>query len=389
LGWGRPFIALTVAATTILGSEAAVAVGNHDFWPFNRNKVEEVVPDPFPYTATLTVQGDDRRLTRQLKRASNLIGQQKTPPSGLAGLLARARQDRFGLTAVLYENALYAGEIAVTVDGQPVDAIGPFDPLSPPATVDIVVTPGAPFVFGYVDARPLPAGITLEKLGIASGEPANSQIIIAAEAAIVDGWRQQGYPLARAGPRDTIADHGNNTLDVVFNINPGPIADFGPVTVVGAVDVNQQLIVGRAGLNGGLYSSKKARKAEERLRDLGVFQTVRIAPADYVNPDGTVPMTITVSERKRHVIGATVAYSNTEGLGVEGFWRNRNLWGGAESLELSAGISRLLSDTFDPDYRLAGKFTKPGVFDPMTDFTLRVERYRETTDEYRVTPVET
>ncbi|MEQ9689133.1 MAG: BamA/TamA family outer membrane protein, partial [Bauldia litoralis] len=138
-----------------------------------------------------------------------------------------------------------------------------------------------------------------------------------------------------------------------------------------------------------LYSPRTTRRAEQRLRDLGVFESVRIVPADHLDPDGTIPVEIIVSERKRHVIGAGVNYSNTEGAGAEIYWADRNLWGGAESLRLSAEISRLFDSSFDePDYRLAAKFKKPAVFDPMTDFTLRAEAFRETTDAYRATTQE-
>jgi translocation and assembly module TamA len=167
------------------------------------------------------------------------------------------------------------------------------------------------------------------------------------------------------------------------------VADFGRVDVIGAVGVDPNLVVGRANLGGRRYSSRAVRNAETRLRDLGVFESVRIAPGEALDPDGTIPMTITVAERKRRVIGATAAYSNTDGLGAEVYWRHRNLFGGAEQLELRAGISRIVTDTLDPDFRVLGRFVKPAVFDPMTDFTLRAEGYRETTEAYRVTAVET
>ena len=98
---------------------------------------------------------------------------------------------------------------------------------------------------------------------------------------------------------------------------------------------------------GTLYSSKITRRAETRLRDLGVFDSVRVMPGETLDPDGTIPITITVGERKRRVIGASVNYSNTEGLGFEVFWRHRNLFGGAEQLQLTASIARLLEGAFD------------------------------------------
>ena len=144
---------------------------------------------------------------------------------------------------------------------------------------------------------------------------------------------------------------------------------------------------GGAGITPGTeYSALITRAAETRLRDLGVFESVRIIPADHVNPDGTIPIEIVVSERKRHVIGGGVNYSNTEGAGVELYWQDRNLWGGAESLRLSGELSRLFDpDVSSPDFNVSAKFTKPAVFGAMTDFNLRAEAFRETTDAYRVT----
>jgi translocation and assembly module TamA len=366
------------------------SAGLRDLWPFGKKSVEEPVPDPLPYSVNLDVEGGDRRLEKALSRASTLVERKDSPPSGVTGLLARARQDVARLTAVLYENARYAGEVFITVDGRPLETIGPFDPIgSPPVPVEIRIIPGQPFVFGKIDVVPLPPGVNLKKLGLEPGEPAGSQVVLSAEAALLRAWLNDGYPLAKALPRDTVADHRTGQLDVTFNFSPGPIADFGRVEVVGAENVRTDLIRGRAGIRGGQYSLEDTRRAEERLRDLGVFESVRITPADALAPDGTIPVTIAVSERKRHVVGASVEYSSTDGFGTEVYWRNRNLFGGAEQLSLSASISDVVLDSFEQDYRVAANFIKPGVFDPMTDFTLRAEGYREGTEAYLVTAVET
>jgi translocation and assembly module TamA len=386
----RGILALSAFTAVALGMVGPASAGLRDLWPFGKKTVEEPVPDPLPYSVNLVVEGGDRRLNKTLSRASMLVDREDSPPSGVTGLLARARQDVSRLTAVLYENALYAGEVFITVDGRPLATIGPFDSLgAPPVPIEVRIIPGQPFVFGAIDVEPIPPGVNLKKLGLEPGAPAGSRVVLNAEAALLEAWLNDGHPLAEALPRDTIADHRTNQLDVTFNFSPGPIADFGQVTVVGAEEVNPNLIVGRAGLNGGLYSVRDTRFAEDRVRDLGAFDSVRIAPADYLAPDGTIPMTIVVSERKKHVIGASVEYSNTEGFGGEVYWRHRNLFGGAERLSLSASISDIVLDSFEQDYRLAATFVKPGVFDPMTDFTWRAEGYRDTTEAYRVTAVET
>jgi translocation and assembly module TamA len=378
-------LALAVAAGTAEPSSAALS----GFWPFGKKEPAEVIPDPVQYVVTFMVNGADAKLEKEIRRASVLLERAKTPASGLTGLIARARQDVSRLTAVLYENARYSAEIAIMLDGRSLESVGPFDPLpTRPVPVNVRVDVGAPFVFGSSTVEPLPDGTTLESLGLVPGKPAGSAIIVTAEAKLADEWRQQGHPLAAIRTRDTIADHRTNTLDVTLSVDPGPLANFGRVEVTGTEAVNSDLVLRRSGIDGGLYSSKITRRAENRLRDLGVFESVRVTPGEALDPDGTIPITITVAERKRHVVGASVNYSNTEGLELEAFWRNRNLWGGAEQLEFRGSVARLLAGAFDPDYRLAGTFKKPAVFDPMTDFTLRLEGYRETTDAYRVTALE-
>jgi translocation and assembly module TamA len=387
--WAIRYSLVIAVIAVLLGAPATSAEAAwRDWWPFGK-KAEEPVPDPFPYTATIEVIGGDRKIEKALSKASTLVQREDLPPSGLMGLLARARQDVSQLTAVLYENAYYACQIAITVNGRRLEDIGPFDSIgASPASVHVGIVTGEPFVFGAVGAEARPEGFSLERLGMVTGEPAGSTVVLRAERALVDAWQQRGHPLARALPRDTIADHRSGTLDVTLHVDPGPQANYGRVEVSGATRVDPNLIIGRAHFRDRPYSSKAVRYAETRLRDLGVFESVRIAPGEALDPDGSIPMFITVSERKRHVIGGSANYSNTEGLGAEIYWRDRNMFGGAEQLELSASISKVISDTLEPDFRLLSRFVKPGVFDPMTDLILRAEGYRDTTEAYRVTAIE-
>src|SRR5690606_17784862 len=143
-------------------------------WPFGRDKAaEEPIPDPVAYTATFEVTGDaDRKLTKALRNASNLISLDDTPPSGLVGLIARARQDLTTLTAVLYESARYAGQIDITIAGRPLAEVSPFDPITQPVPVAVHIAPGPAFTLGRVAATPMPPETTLADLRLQPGEPA-------------------------------------------------------------------------------------------------------------------------------------------------------------------------------------------------------------------------
>jgi len=386
----RAFAALLILIAAAGFPQPSGALDLSRLWPFGAKESRQAVPDATPYKLSFVVTGADRGLERKLRSASVLYGQRKTPPSGLVGLLARARQETTRLTAVLYENARYGGEVEITIAGRPLAEIGPFDPIGArPVPVTVRVTVGPAFVLGAIHVATLPPGMDVaDDLGLVSGEPAGSAKILAAEAKVADAWRDLGHPLVRVNPRDIAADHNAHTVDVTLSIEPGPVADFGRVEVKGTSRVNPNLVAARAGLDGKLYRLKTTRAAETRLRDLGVFDSVRVTPADHLDADGTIPMLIEVSERKPRVFGAGVSYSNTEGLGVNVFWAHRNLFGNAEQLRIDLEVSRIFDTGLaDSDYRLAGKFQKPAVFGPMTDLALSAETFRKTSSSYRTTAI--
>src|SRR5690606_2414560 len=115
------------------------------------------------YTVEFVFNGGTRREQRNLRNSSNLYALRREPPSGIVGLLARARADVPRLSAALYREALYAGQIAITIDGRPLASISPFDTVSArPVPIVIEITPREPFTFGALDAHPLPPGMTLK-----------------------------------------------------------------------------------------------------------------------------------------------------------------------------------------------------------------------------------
>ena len=385
----RACLAVVLASVVGLGTAAPAHAGFLDFLHGRDDPVEEPAPNPLPYAVTLNTPGAERQLRRALENASGLLERADSPPSGLGGLMARARQDIGRMTGVLYQNAYYAGQIDITINGRSIDTIGAFDDIGTvPADVVVDVDTGQPFVFGSLDVGPLPPGVVLEQFGLETGEPARSAVVLRTQRGIVEAWQEQGHPFAEATQRDTVADHDTRCLDVTIRFNPGPVAGMGAVRVEGAEDVDPALIAGRANLTGRPYSVTAINRAERRLRDLGPFASVRITHEEELAPDGTVTMIVTVAERKKRVIGFGASYSSSEGAAVEAYWRHRNLFGGAERLEFSGELSRLLDDTLDPDYRFAGRFTKPGVHDPLTDLILGAATYRETTEAYRVTATE-
>ncbi|MCF3931960.1 autotransporter assembly complex protein TamA [Acuticoccus sp. M5D2P5] len=361
---------------------------------FGGEPEEPPSPDAVSYKVDLSVAPDDG-LEKTLRGASRLIDEEKEPSPGAAALLSRARGDYQRLLGTLYGAARYGPTISIQVDGEeaaniPVDA-----QFGDTADVNISVDPGPLFHFDNIDivnaAGEVPEHYnskvprTPAELGLVTGGQANSTIVLASEAALVDRWRYKGYPKAAIANRNVTANHRNSTVDVGIRVDPGRLATFGDTSVSGTQYMDPMFVAYYAGITPGeTYDPDQIDRARDQLRRLEVFQAVRILEGDEILPDGSLPMSIEVAERKRRVYGGGASYSTVDGIGLETYWRHRNLFGRAEKLNLEASVGGI--DANDPDeynYRVAATFIKPGVFNPYTDFSTTIFGEQDSPDTYR------
>ncbi len=351
------------------------------------------VPDPLPYTATLTLLGGDEDLKDRLESHSTLVSKQETPPSGEPGLISRALSDQEQLLARLYSAARYGGTVDIAIAGRPLSQVldaGTF-PHRDGTPVPVAIRVSAGPLFTFDRTRIIASGSTAlppldpETFGLIKGAPASSDTILNAETAIVGSLKRLGYPFASVTGRDIVADHASRTLDVTLKASAGMEAAFGTVSVSGTRKTDPDFVIQQADIpEGARYSPETLRKAEKNLRDLGIFSSVRIVEADRVDGDGHLPLTIEVSERKRSVIGGGATWSSTEGVGLEAYWRHRNLFGRAEQLSIEGSVGRLTNGGLDElEYNTAVTFTKPGAFGPATSFSATLGARQENPETYQ------
>ncbi|WP_417668124.1 autotransporter assembly complex protein TamA [Roseibium sp.] len=351
----------------------------------------ESVPDPLAYEATLTVQGDNTDLQKTLENTSLLVSQQDQYPSGQAGLISRGLGDLERLVARLYSNGYYGGTVAIRFNGTELQAAleSGTIPGARPVATEITVSPGPVFRFGRVEVNaragtdePLVPDATA--LGLTDGDLAASGKILQAESRIVQMLRQAGYPKAKIAERVIVADHASNTLDVRLAVDRGPKAQFGTVSVSGTEITDPAFVERQAMIPvGSTYSPAELERARKRLNDLGIFSSIRLVEGDITSADGALPITIEVSERKRHVIGAGASWSSTEGFGVEAYWRRRNLFGRGELLSVEGSVGRIgNSELEEMEYSARIAFEKPGAFGPLTKFTTSLGAKQESPDAY-------
>src|SRR6185436_7114067 len=91
----------------------------------------------------------------------------------------------------------------------------------------------------------------------------------------------------------------------------------------------------------------------------GVFSVVRIEPGDHVDPDGTIPIMIDVSERSKRSVELGAAYSTDLGVNLNAGWHHRNLFGNAEQLNITGGVQLGGNAVHKPGYNFGIQLIKP------------------------------
>jgi translocation and assembly module TamA len=370
-----------------LSVQAANALELFGFRLFGGQEDAAVVVDPVNYAVSFVVEDGDEDLAERLRNVSLLVREEDEPVSGSLGLLARARDDRQRLVAALYEAARYGGIVDIWIEGRHIDDLPPdatFD-TSQTVAVDVRVRLGPVFVLGDITVRGGAETIAPAAFGLVPGGDASSLAILRASEQMVRMLKEQGRPLARVAQRTVVADQRTRRLDVEIVLEAGPVAPFGETRVTGADKVDPAFIEYMTDIEPGTrYSPEKLEEARERLIALDVFGSVVIREGPELDPAGTLPIGIEVSERKHRFFGFGATVSSTEGLGLEGYWGHRNLFGRAEKLRLEGSVSRI-GDTAkvgELDYRAAILFEKPGVLGPASRFTADLKSAFEHPDAF-------
>ncbi|OLP59608.1 hypothetical protein BJF93_20375 [Xaviernesmea oryzae] len=344
------------------------------------------ITDPVAYSVTIDAPSADDALTEALQNASQLYQERERPASGDLGLLIRARDDRERLLAALYEQARYGGVVDVLIDGRSIDSLPPSPEFRRGQAVPVVVRvkPGPVFAIGQVRLTGDIAGGDPSAYDLKTGRRADSTVILKAGRQAVDDLKQESYPFAKLTDRQAVADHGNDTVDVTLGAQSGPKATFGDVAVTGTKTMNPAFVASYSRLDTRKpYSPEELRKAQERLRALGVFSSISIKEGTALDQLGGLPLTIEVSEGKQRYFGVGANFSSADGFGAQGYWGHRNLFGQAESLRIEGEVSRLgLKDVTDFDYSAGIIFTKPGAFGPPTALTVSLKAALMDPDSY-------
>ncbi len=369
-------------------------------WFSGGKTTDEPIADALAYTVTIKIDHGESQVRSAIEENSNLVTLRESAAPGAAGLVQRALSDLERITAVLYENGYYGGEIEIRIAGVPVEEPGVFDAAETArrrgaVPVEITVDVGPEFRFGKVrvlDAetrRPMTDPPDMEKSGLIEGDVAVSPAIARAERLIVSDLRSRGYPMARIDSKDVTADHVSRRLEVTLLVASGRRATFGRFSVSGTEGLDPEFITSRIDVDEGEdYSPERLDRLRKRLTGYPIIGGVKLREADRLDASGQLPVDVEVSERKPRYFGFGTKYSSTEGAAVNAYWGHRNLFGGAETLRVDGQVSWFggepdaVPDADPFGYALTASFGKPGIFTVDDDLIAEAAILREVTDAY-------
>ncbi|HMP75807.1 MAG TPA: autotransporter assembly complex family protein [Kiritimatiellia bacterium] len=300
-----------------------------------------------------------------LREQSQTYALRDRPPPGDALLRRRAEQDVPALRDVLRAAGYYGAQIDVQVV------------TSTPRRVVYHVDSGPRYRLGDVA---LSAGSVVlppaQRLGWIHGMPARARAILAAEGETLARVRAAGHPFPKWTERVYTADPAARVLHARLVIEPGSHAVWGETSIVGLENVRERFVRNALELPvGEPFHPDRLDETRARLIRSSLFSSVSLAPADALDDDGRLPLSLTLRERRPRTFSAGVRYTTDEGAGSRVEWEHRNLGGRAEQV-------RFTLDAGETARSLESRLTLPQFSMPRQRLLLNARAAEENPEAY-------
>ena len=227
-------------------------------------------------------------------------------------------------------------------------------------------------------------------LAIREGKPLIAQNVIDTLAQL-RAIAEEKYCLLTIGlDYKTVISREDNTATVTFTLRKSPKVHFNEVSFEGLTDLSPDYLVTRLPFEKGeCFSQKKLDRAKLELLQTNLLASANPVPRveELSSPDGpieeTQPLDILfrVKERNHRTVSAGLEYSSDTDLGVMLGWEHRNLLGGAEKLNIEAGVNRI-------EQYISGTYTIPNFILENQDLTFITALSKEETDAFESKKVE-
>jgi outer membrane protein insertion porin family/translocation and assembly module TamA len=236
----------------------------------------------------------------------------------------------------------------------------------------------------FLGIEELPDSSIIEGLPIEVGRPLSVVALDATRDSLESRLRNQGFARAEVFRNYDLFNDTPYESQVFFNIYPGPLTRFGPISVditsvSGAEPSVDESVVHRMlpFREGDVYGENLRFAGQRNLYNLDIFRFVNFVPDSATAVDSILPIAIQVQEDEVHKVRAGGGVSQAECFNFEARWASLNFLGGARRLTLTGRVANVLTPFLEStplcnqagtdefgDYtgRLSAEFTQPWFF---------------------------
>ena len=263
--------------------------------------------------------GEQEELMTAFRKQSVLEADRKNTANA-AQIDRRSRADADLLAELLRSQGFYDAMVEPRTEGS--DGV---------LRVVLAAEPGPQYRFASVELPGLDAaGPEAERLrnafGVKAGDPVIAEDVIAGGLALTQSLGELGFAGAKLGEQDIEVNHQTHLATLVLPVDPGPIAHFGKIIVIGRPPFSARHVAIIARFRPG---DRFERSKVDDLRR-ALIQTALVANADIrlVPVDGgrTVDLAVRLEPAPSHTIAGELGYGTGQGARVEASWTDRNFF---------------------------------------------------------------
>jgi translocation and assembly module TamA len=193
------------------------------------------------------------------------------------------------------------------------------------------------------------------------GQNAVASAVLAGGTRLLSTLQEQGYAFAKVDPPGAYEAADAPVLDLTYHVEAGAQVNIGEIRIEGLQRIHESLLRNRLLLHtGDRFRPSAIDRARRDLLSLNVFGQVSVEIGTAADATGGVPITFKIRERLRHAVTLNAAFSSDLGGSGGATWTDRNVFGNAEQLSVSASVINLGgSDTDGAGYDASIKYLIP------------------------------
>ena len=236
------------------------------------------------------------------------------------------------------------------------------DTLDGRGHVSFTIVEGQPIVVGSIEilgVEGLEEAGLLEDLPLAVGDRMSSYALNATRNAIARRLQNRGYAYAEVLIRSMLPADTPYRSAVTFDVEAGPLSEYGVIEVAGRQDLSESTILRTAQIQTGrLFRRDQLVESQTRLFGLDIVSSARVEAfeipiaewelrrQEISAPDSVIPMTLRVQEGDKYRLRSGAGWSTAECFDLEARGTARNFMGGGRILQLRGRVANLLAADF-------------------------------------------